>query len=43
MQLSNQPITWQQLKAMKLKVGLRMGRKGDLTDFERSIVVVVAR
>lgn len=30
--MSNQPITWQQ-------VSIRMGKKGDLTDFERGMIV----
>ncbi len=46
-QIANQPITWQQLDAfrcgeeglLKFKPSIRMGKKGDLSDFERGMVV----
>ncbi len=43
-QIANQPITWQQLNAcghldvVKIKPSIRMGKKGDLSDFERGMV-----
>ncbi len=51
--IANQPITWQQLNAFrhldvvkttcKFKPSIRMGKKGDLSDFERGIVVGARR
>ncbi len=41
--MAHQPITWQQLNAfrhfLKFKPSIRMGKKGDLCDFERGMVV----
>ncbi len=45
--IANQPITWQQLNAtrcgeddlLKFKPSIRMGKKGDLSDFECGMVV----
>ncbi len=50
-QIANQPITWQQLNAsrcgeddlLKFKPSIRMGKKGDLSDFERGMVVGARR
>ncbi len=52
--MDNQPITWQQLNAfrlsrcgeddlLKFKPSIRMGKKGDLSDFERGMVVGARR
>ena len=50
--VSNQPITWQQLDAfrhvdmvdlLKFKPSIRMGKKGDLSDFEHGMVVGAKR
>jgi len=52
MQLSNQPITWQLLQCLdqdpkcnllNSKLNVRMGKKGDLSNFERGVVVVARR
>jgi len=48
MQISNQPITWQQLSQfrhvvmdqLKFKPSIRIVKKGDLRDLERGMVVV---
>jgi len=50
-QIANQPITWQQLNAsrcgeddlLKFKPSIRMGKKGDLSDFECGMVVGARR
>ncbi len=53
-QIANQPITWQQLKStlasrcgeddlLKFKPSIRMGKKRDLSDFERGMVVGARR
>ncbi len=52
-QIANQPITWQQLNALrhldvvrrllKFKPSIRMGKKGDLSDFEHGMVVGARR
>lgn len=39
--ITNQPITWQKLNEidlLKFKLGIRMGKEGDLGDFECGIV-----
>ncbi len=50
-QIANQPITWQQLNVsrcgeddlLKFKPSIRMVKKGDLSDFERGMVVGARR
>ncbi len=48
-QIANQPITWQQLNAfrhldlLKFEPSIRMGKKGDLSDFEHGMVVGARR
>jgi len=54
MQISNQPITWQLLECIKecgpgqdyllnSKLNVRMGKKGDLSNFESGMVVGARR
>ncbi len=49
-QIADQPITWQQLVASRcgeddltFKPSIRMGKKGDLSDFEHGMVVGARR